>query len=116
MTGPDPTPTVHIDDIDYTDDLFVTHDGKLFTGQVVDRYRDGQLCKIETYENGRPNGLERSFYPDGSLQSEYWNAPGGWHGVGRTWFPNGQLESETQYNHGEVVHRKRWSDDGSERG
>ncbi|CAO5258491.1 MORN variant repeat protein [Frankia sp. AgKG'84/4] len=110
----DPARTVSIDDIDYTDDLFVVYEGKLFTGRVIDRYKDGQICKIDTYRKGRPNGLERSYFPDGSIESEHWHEDGGWHGTGRTWFPDGKLESETLYNHGEVVHEKRWSEDGTE--
>lgn len=114
VTESDPVCSVSIDDIDYTDDLYVVYEGDPFTGEVVDRYPNGQLCKVQAYENGRPRGLERTFYPDGTIESEYWNADGGWHGVGRTWFPNGQPESETQYDHGQVVRRKRWSEDGAD--
>lgn len=114
VTESDPVRSVNIDDIEYTDDLFVIYEGEPFTGEVVDYYADGQLRKIETYGNGIPRGPERTFYPDGSIKSEYWNVDGGWHGIGRTWFPNGQPESETRYDHAEVVERKRWSEDGTE--
>ncbi|WP_083390887.1 hypothetical protein [Frankia soli] len=67
-----------------------------------------------SHGNGRRRGLERTFYPDGTLESEYWKVDGGHHGVGRTWFPNGQPESETQYDHAKVVERRRWSEDGIE--
>ncbi|MCK9901579.1 hypothetical protein MXD63_16035 [Frankia sp. Cpl3] len=105
---------MHIDDIDYTDDLFVTHEGEFFTGEVTDYYPDGQPRKVATYENGRLRGLERTFYPDGSVRSEYWNVDGGRHGIGRSWFSNGQMESETQYDHAKVLRRKRWAEDGTE--
>ncbi|OAA27480.1 MORN repeat protein [Frankia sp. EI5c] len=114
MTESDSVPSVHIDDIDYTDDLFVTYQGEFFTGRVTDYYRDGRPRKVETYENGRLRGLERTFYPDGSVMSEYWNVDDGRHGVGRSWFSNGQLESETQYDRGKVLRRKRWAEDGTE--
>ncbi|MCM3882848.1 toxin-antitoxin system YwqK family antitoxin [Frankia sp. R82] len=106
--------TVHIDDIDYTDDLYVVHNEKFFTGQAVDYYKNNQICKIESYEDGVKSGLEKSFYPDGSIEYEHWNVGGGPHGVGRTWFPNGQLSSETIYDHGEIVQRKKWAEDGTQ--
>ncbi|MCK9878371.1 hypothetical protein MXD59_21795 [Frankia sp. Ag45/Mut15] len=105
--------TVNMDDIEYTDDLFVTFEGKLFTGQAVDYYKNGQICKTETYKGGRKSGVERSFYADGSIKSEHENIDGGWEGVGRTWFPNGQLKSETRYRRGVVLEEILWAEDGA---
>ncbi|OHV44670.1 hypothetical protein BCD48_24565 [Pseudofrankia sp. BMG5.36] len=116
MIEADPVRSVDIDDIDYTDDLFVVYEGELFTGEAVGYHANGQLRKIETYGNGRLRGPERTFHPDGSIKSEYWNVDGARDGIGRTWYPNGQLESETQYDHAKVVLRKRWSEDGTELG
>ncbi len=69
---------------------------------------------METYGNDCLSRPERTFQPDGSIKSEYWNVDGARDGTGRTWFPNGQMESETQYDHAKVIHRKLWSEDGTE--
>jgi antitoxin component YwqK of YwqJK toxin-antitoxin module len=114
MTEEEPRLLVSLDDIDFTDNLFVVYEGEFFTGEAVGYHPNGQLRDLQTYGNGRLRGPERAYYPDGSPRSEYMNVDGVRHGVGRTWFPNGQLESETLYDHAEVLRSRRWAEDGSE--
>ena len=38
-----------------------------FTGQVIKKYKDGQVESIENFKNGKLNGEFKEFFEDGSL-------------------------------------------------
>jgi len=49
------------------------------------------------YQDGKAQGVQRSFYPSGTVEEEVTMSDGRFHGPYRTYYPSGQLKSEAKY-------------------
>ena len=103
-----------------SDDLFdeypgytnVTFKGKPFTG-IGFEIQNGQIINETSYVDGAEDGPERSWYPNGQLESVGENKLNRPHGQFKTWYPSGQLKSEGLVEAGYVIWRKEWDEEGS---
>jgi len=91
----------------------------LLHGQVKEWFPDGQLHLSQNYDTGKPVGEHILYYPKqekaaASLaQILHYGEPGKFHGEQKTYFPNGQLQTEVYYNQGECEGTKRaWDPQG----
>jgi antitoxin component YwqK of YwqJK toxin-antitoxin module len=104
---------INVDDLDWDEhQRAVTDDGPI-TGEVVEYDEAGHLLALIHYKDGFKSGLEKSYYPDGSIEFE-----GEWdwgHGVGvhRRWYPTGQLKAERIYNERGLLAVHRYAEDGT---
>jgi antitoxin component YwqK of YwqJK toxin-antitoxin module len=105
---------ITLDEIDWTDELHVTFNGELVTGEVVELDQHGQPIEVVTYDHGIREGLTRRFYPNGVVKSEQWYESGIPEGMARTWYENGQLRSESRFVRAEIVEERLWAEDGTE--
>ncbi|MFD6182135.1 toxin-antitoxin system YwqK family antitoxin [Streptomyces goshikiensis] len=98
-------------EMDMADRLF--HRGEPYTGEVVE-YLGGALVNQETYVEGRPDGLSRSWYKDGTAESEGTLRRGRPTGVFREWHPNGVLKSRQVFDEAGLVltEEERWDESG----
>ena len=95
-----------------------------FTGQIIKKYKDGQVESIENFKNGKLNGEFKEFFEDGSLSQIGTFKNGNMENVkvfyengnlkfeqnlkdrkGRYkgYYPNGQLEEEGEVFQGEKI-------------
>ena len=95
-----------------------------FTGQIVKKYKDGQVKSIENFKNGKLNGEFKEFFENGSLfqigtfkngdmknikvfyengnlkfEQNLKNRKGKYRG----YYPNGQLEAEGEVFQGDEI-------------
>lgn len=95
-----------------------------FTGQVIKKYKNGQVKSIENFKNGKLNGEFKEFFEDGNLsqiatfkngdmknikvfyengnlkfEQNLKNRKGKYRG----YYPNGQLESEGEVFQGDEI-------------
>jgi antitoxin component YwqK of YwqJK toxin-antitoxin module len=110
---PSQTTRISFDDIDWTDDQRVTFRDKPVTGEVVELDPDGRPIEVVTYSHGIREGLTRSFYPNGTVESKRWYESRIPEGMARTWYENGQLRSETRFQRGRAVEKQMWAEDGT---
>ena len=64
-----------------------------FTGQVIKKYKDGQVESIENFKNGKLNGEFKEFFEDGSL-SQIGTFKNGEMKSIRVFYENGNLKFE----------------------
>jgi hypothetical protein len=88
----------------------VTHDGRPFTGTVVDRWEDGTLRAETEMLAGVPDGRARSYRENSRLSREDWY-DAGQRVRERRWHPNGQLRSDTHLRD-DGPHTQAWTADG----
>ena len=95
-----------------------------FTGQIIKKYKDGQVESIENFKNGKLNGEFKEFFEDGSLSQIGTFKNGDMKNIkvfyengnlkfeqnlkdrkGRYkgYYPNGQLEEEGEVFQGEKI-------------
>jgi deoxyribonuclease V len=65
------------------------------------------------YRNGKPHGLSRFWYDDGTPQSETMIENNQAVGVSRTWHRNGLPAQETTFEDGQPVETRKWDEDGN---
>lgn len=58
---------------------------------------EGLLFQSGTYKNGKKDGLETEWFPNGNKHFETPYKEGALHGVRRSWYPDGALNSEVTY-------------------
>ena len=71
-----------------------------FTGQIVKKYKNGQVKSIENFKNGDMENV-KAFYENGNLKFEQ-NLKDR-KGKYRGYYPNGQLEAEGEVFQGEEI-------------
>jgi antitoxin component YwqK of YwqJK toxin-antitoxin module len=103
---------VNYDDLEF-DDQQALLDGIPFTGLVFSVYQGGALESERLYRDGLPEGLQQSFYLDGSLKKKsfaVWSR-------GSTevfeYYQNGVLKSYRRYVDQISVEEKAWNPDGT---
>ena len=64
------------------------------------------------YKDGKQHGEIKSFFNDGSKQSEVTMENGVFHGKVIHFHPNGQMQSHYMYRKGNAISRKNWDETG----
>ncbi|HWC79488.1 MAG TPA: hypothetical protein VG756_05945 [Pseudonocardiaceae bacterium] len=108
---------INVDDPEIDGDLSgrITYRGELFTGQTVEYHpKTGQRIGLTTYTDGVEDGPSKSWYPDGSLESEgvvkSGSAVGEWH----EYHPNGRVRQLDVFDdQGRHQSRKIWDENGT---
>jgi hypothetical protein len=107
-------PRVHIDDTDSPDGFGFDHEGRPVTGEVVDTDRTGNVNDVTPVVRGVPHGVQRAWYPDGTLRLAIPLFNGVARGTSRRWYPNGRLAEERDIDdRGGLVAIRRWDESGS---
>lgn len=104
---------INFDELDFTDDLINTWNGKPFTGIAFEYNGQGKLISEVSFVDGIEHGIARDWYPSGQLKKETYLMWGGLHGVSREWFENGRLKSEAYGEYAILIKRKIWDEDGN---
>jgi antitoxin component YwqK of YwqJK toxin-antitoxin module len=109
-----PPVRINIDDVDFDDGVNYLHDGLPMTGEVVETDHDGNVIELTPVVNGRANGVELSWYSDGTLHIETTVVDGRATGTSRRWHRNGQLAEERDFDpRGALVAIRLWDEDGT---
>lgn len=74
-------------------------------GRSIHYFLNGQVSAIEWYRNGKLEGAASYWHQNGAKQGEIAYVRGVPNGVARTWYDDGTIESEKQWNMG---HLERW--------
>jgi len=85
---------------------------KPFDGKAVAHYPNGRLMYEANYKDGKQHGEIKSFFNDGSKQSEVTMENGIFHGKVIHFHPNGQMQSHYIYRKGNAINRKNWDETG----
>lgn len=102
------------DDLDWDDDNLPSYQGKPFTGESVETMPDGQLLSLATYVDGFPDGPHRVWGAGGVLVGEGTSRRGRPIGVQRQWYPNGTPKVESEYaENGEMIRYRAWDKEGA---
>ncbi|MFG1895784.1 toxin-antitoxin system YwqK family antitoxin [Micromonospora zamorensis] len=105
---------VEYDDVEIEDDLRVTHQGELFTGEVVERSPQGQVIAVTTYFKGMEDGLSAEWYRSGERKAEGSAHYGIAVGVHEEWHRNGNPAARVEFDdQGKLISRQRWAEDGT---
>ncbi|MGC5306229.1 toxin-antitoxin system YwqK family antitoxin [Micromonospora zamorensis] len=105
---------VEYDDVETEDDLRVTYQGELFTGEVVERSPQGQVIALTTYFKGMEDGLSAEWYPSGERKAEGSVRYGTAVGVHEEWHRNGNPAARIEFDdQGKLLSRHRWAEDGT---
>ncbi|MEU7771827.1 hypothetical protein AB0C44_10970 [Micromonospora taraxaci] len=105
---------VDYDDVATEDDLRVTYQGELFTGEVVERSPQGQVIALTTYFEGMEDGPSADWYPTGERKAEGSARYGTAVGVHEEWHRNGNPASRVEFDdQGRMLSRQRWAEDGT---
>jgi len=76
-------------------------------------YPDGVIKSAITYKNGKKNGAEHIYYPDGAILQYSRNyVLGRLHGLQQEYDRNAMLIKEESYNHGRLDGRSRYYHNG----
>lgn len=104
---------IKMNDLEYAEDQRVFYCGKPYTGTAWEFYAGGDVMTEQNFHAGVAHGVSRAFFRNGNVASERWHEYGRRHGPWRTWHENGQLNEELIYDHGEIVSRQAWTEDGT---
>ncbi|WP_344880540.1 hypothetical protein [Allokutzneria multivorans] len=84
-----------------------------FTGEVVETAEDGFVLSLNNYRDGWEEGVQREWYYEGRLRSEYWIVGGKLFGESKEWHENGQLAVLQVWNeHGALASYQQWDEHG----
>jgi antitoxin component YwqK of YwqJK toxin-antitoxin module len=105
---------VDFDEVDWDDDLLLIHDGAPFTGEVVEKTRDGAVVAVTGYTDGYEDGPSTEWFPTGELKF-HGVARRGWAvGVHQVWHRNGRLASERAFDdEGHQLSNREWDENGN---
>jgi len=85
--------------IDNAGGLIYKYEGVLFTG-IIEYYHNGLLLGEEGYIDGHPGGIQRDYFDDGKIKTEYHEYFAKPHGDFKVWDESGQLIRHSVYEHG----------------
>ena len=81
------TQVIYVEDgKSYTDSSF----SKIYDGEIIEKYENGNIKRIGHYLNGRANGEFTTFYPNGQLNSKSFYLNGKEQGECILFFENGK--------------------------
>ncbi|GEA09823.1 toxin-antitoxin system YwqK family antitoxin [Alteromonas sp. KUL49] len=93
---------VHGSEITLNNSGLRTYDAKLFTGQVVTYYPNGQLASLDEFADGRRHGIAQKWFRDGVLSFESNYRKGVREGYTQSWWYNGNIRSSTFFEAGKA--------------
>ena len=102
----------------WKDGLYYAPDSdKLYSGESVWYYEDGQKKSEITYKNGKQDGLYTAWYENGQQASEVTYKDGKWDGKWTLWYENGQKSGEATYKDGKRIEESftYWDRDGNKK-
>jgi antitoxin component YwqK of YwqJK toxin-antitoxin module len=111
----EPTPTVLLDDCDYSDAQELLYKGVPFTGTVVERSADGRIISLQSFRHGIQDGLSRVWDTTGTLRLET-DYAFGMRRFRREWHANGQIKRDIDYGYlapSGVAHDLAWDETGN---
>ena len=76
----------------------IYHDGKIFTGVVIEQYDNGKPKLFKTVKNGLADGLWQEWYPNGNLRFNAQWKTGKGHGLWKYYHENGVVRQEEFYD------------------
>lgn len=84
-----------------------------------EHYPNGQIKKswsLKKTKTGKyfKDGIMRTWYPDGNLESEFTYTRGQMEGKAQTWYLNGQIQFDGNYREGYLVFESRWDEEGEQ--
>ncbi len=80
---------------------------------VKEFYPDGTIKSAITYKDGKKNGADHAYYPDGAtLKHAYSYVYGRLHGLQQEYSKNALLTQEENYRHGRLDGRSRYYQNG----
>ncbi|WP_424185064.1 toxin-antitoxin system YwqK family antitoxin [Actinokineospora sp. G85] len=101
------------DDVVTEDDLKVTHQGRPFTGEVIERTSTGAVVALTTYHHGIEDGPSAEWYPTGERKAEGMVNNGMPTGIHNSWHRNGTLATFDKFSDkGKLLIRRRWTESG----
>lgn len=106
------TPRVDGEEVDLADGHVWVRDGERFTGTAVDHRPDGTELGYTEYRNGVPDGLSRTYWPDGQVRIETWYD----YGIRlreRSWYENGGPREDIVTDDAGVKRHYTWAEDGT---
>jgi antitoxin component YwqK of YwqJK toxin-antitoxin module len=105
---------IDVDDADVGDGNHFWYQGELFTGELVETDRAGNVLAVKPVVKGRGHGIEREGYPDGTLRYEAPVVQGRPAGTSRHWHRNGRLAEEREFDdRNDLVACRRWDAEGN---
>lgn len=81
---------------DINGDFIMAYNGVPFTGIIEYYFSDNpqQLSGEEEHKDGYRVGIQRTYYPNGQMKTEYTKGVGGYDGWARKWNEQGSLTYE----------------------
>ena len=89
----------------------------------TDDFKNGVLCyfnsagdtsNLQTFANGLPNGIEKSWHRTGEIYTVRNMKDGKFDGDAEYFFPNGQMSAKLFYSEGEIKNESYWNEDGTQ--
>ncbi len=85
----------------------------VYAKTVKEFYEDGTIKSVTTYKDGKKNGVEHAYYPDGATLRYAKNYEfGKLHGLQQTYSKDALLIQEESYRKGQLDGRSRYYKDG----
>jgi len=112
MSGSNNSPKILDELLGYDGDIRLLN-GEPFSGVGYSEYDNNQLEKENTYVNGLPEGLQRTWYRNGQLKTESLAIRGLGSNKVTTWYECGQIKSIILYDAGIKIHCKDWDKNGN---
>lgn len=75
---------------DLNGNMIYHYNGQLFTG-IMELYENAVLIGEYEFNDGHEWGLQRDYYANGQIQSEFYIGAGGMNGQSREWDANGNI-------------------------
>ena len=75
-------------------------------------YPEGNLKTVTSYQSGKKNGIERRYKEDGSLEAATHYVNNKVDGFQNTYYPDGSLWQKELYEHGKLVERIKYDEEG----
>ncbi|MEU4443634.1 hypothetical protein AB0K14_09160 [Actinosynnema sp. NPDC050801] len=87
--------------------------GKPYTGEVVEKKRDGRITSVTSYLDGVEHGQGQSWHANGRLSAEWHVDHGKPVGLYRTWYADGTPAEERHFSDdGKLLLHRKWDEQG----
>ncbi len=77
-------------------------------------FENGKKYSEVDYKKGKVNGWARMWYESGQLHMEATYEDSKTHGLRIAYHENGQMFCRAEYDHGELLRKKNWDEEGNE--
>jgi antitoxin component YwqK of YwqJK toxin-antitoxin module len=89
-------------DVDNAGGVVYNYQGKPFSG-IIEHYVDNVLVAEEEFTDGHIGGIQRKYYNNGQIQTEYYKYFGRMDKYYKSWDENGNLLQYTIWDDGERI-------------